>query len=58
MTYFINSFEQKKTCSDVSIDMIHVYSFSNYKINGVWLSLVERCVWDAEVAGSIPVTPI
>ena len=26
--------------------------------NGVWLSLVERCVRDAEVAGSNPVTPI
>jgi hypothetical protein len=24
----------------------------------VWLSLVERCVRDAEVAGSNPVTPI
>ena len=24
---------------------------------GVWLSLVERLVWDQEVAGSNPVTP-
>ena len=28
------------------------------KINGVWLSLVERLVWDQDVAGSSPVTPI
>ena len=27
-------------------------------IFGVWLSLVERCVRDAKVAGSNPVTPI
>ncbi len=26
--------------------------------DGVWLSLVERSVRDAEVAGSNPVTPI
>ena len=26
--------------------------------NGAWLSLVERCVRDAEVAGSNPVAPI
>ena len=26
--------------------------------DGVWLSLVERLVWDQEVAGSNPVTPI
>ena len=25
--------------------------------NGAWLSLVERCVRDAEVAGSNPVAP-
>ncbi len=25
---------------------------------GVWLSLAERLVWDQEVAGSNPVTPI
>ena len=25
--------------------------------NGVWLSLVERCVRDAEAAGSNPATP-
>ncbi len=29
-----------------------------YKTFGVWLSLVERCVRDAEAAGSNPVTPI
>lgn len=27
------------------------------KSNGAWLSLVERCVRDAEVAGSNPVAP-
>ena len=27
------------------------------KESGVWLSLVERCVRDAEGAGSNPVTP-
>ena len=26
-------------------------------INGVWLSLVERLIWDQEVAGPNPVTP-
>ena len=26
-------------------------------VNGAWLSLVERCVRDAEVAGSNPVAP-
>ena len=26
-------------------------------LNGMWLSLVERCVRDAEVAGSNPVIP-
>ena len=26
--------------------------------HGAWLSLVERCVRDAEVAGSNPVAPI
>ena len=26
-------------------------------LNGAWLSLVERCVRDAEVAGSNPVAP-
>ena len=26
-------------------------------VSGVWLSLVERCVRDAEAAGSNPVTP-
>ena len=29
-----------------------------YHIGGAWLSLVERCVRDAEVAGSNPVAPI
>ena len=29
-----------------------------YHIDGAWLSLVERCVRDAEVAGSNPVAPI
>ena len=27
-------------------------------MHGAWLSLVERCVRDAEVAGSNPVAPI
>ena len=34
-------------------DIIH-----NIIIYGAWLSLVERCVRDAEVAGSNPVAPI
>lgn len=25
---------------------------------GYWLSLVERCIWDAEVVGSNPTYPI
>ena len=27
------------------------------RLIGVWLSLVERLVWDQDVAGSNPVTP-
>jgi hypothetical protein len=30
----------------------------NHLAVGVWLSLVERCVRDAEAVGSNPVTPI
>ena len=35
-------------------------SLYGFKIrrNGAWLSLVERCVRDAEAAGSNPVAPI
>ncbi len=29
----------------------------NFGNSGAWLSLVERCVRDAEVAGSNPVAP-
>jgi hypothetical protein len=29
----------------------------NYSFVGVWLSLVERVVWDHEVVGSNPTTP-
>jgi hypothetical protein len=29
----------------------------NYRLVGVWLSLVERCVRDAEAGGSNPLTP-
>ena len=32
-----------------------VTSFDRYHIDDAWLSLVERCVRDAEVAGSNPV---
>ena len=32
------------------------YSTANHN-SGMWLSLVERCVRDAEVAGSNPVIP-
>ena len=31
---------------------------TTYFFIGAWLSLVERCVRDAEVAGSNPVAPI
>lgn len=31
---------------------------SNPTTSGVWLSLVERCLREADVAGSNPVTPI
>ena len=27
-------------------------------LNGVWLSLVERPLWEREVVGSNPITPI
>ena len=30
---------------------------SRQTIIGAWLSLVERCVWDAEVLGSNPSAP-
>ena len=33
-------------------DLISCFSY-----DGAWLSLVERCVRDAEVAGSNPVAP-
>ncbi len=32
------------------------YEYEEHE-NGMWLSLVERCVRDAEVAGSNPVIP-
>lgn len=34
------------------------YYIPMFIIDGVWLSLAERCVRDAEAAGSNPVTPI
>jgi hypothetical protein len=40
---------------DISVDIIkHDSRRLDY---GAWLSLVERCVRDAEVAGSNPVAP-
>ena len=36
----------------------NVFCFAKKITYGAWLSLVERCVRDAEVAGSNPVAPI
>lgn len=49
--YFTNS----KKSGIISIVVCEVRLINSY--DGVWLSLVERCVRDAKVAGSNPVTP-
>ena len=36
----------------------NIFCFAKNITSGAWLSLVERCVRDAEVAGSNPVAPI
>ena len=44
--------------NDLGIDQQNSQWY-NYQVdNGVQLSLVERCFWEAEVVGSNPVTPI
>lgn len=59
------SFKKIKKIKKV-VDIYIAYQYNNNCVRekqikpetGVWLSLVERLVWDQEVAGSNPVTPM
>ena len=44
------SWNQRVLCS-------HALERVSYRLVGMWLSLVERCVRDAEVVGSNPAIP-
>lgn len=63
---YVENFFEKNLKIVLTITLIRIYNrtcvagqvMNKTLPNGVWLSLVERLVWDQEVAGSNPVTPI